>query len=469
MSFGSDDDVHLIADRLLAIYRTAAATVSAYRTLLAEQHVDPDAITDTASFSRLAPVLSKANTFERFSIDQLSTPGSVTDIADVLTSSGRGGRFSFGLTTRSQAAATVAFLDDALDDAFHVKSRTTLAINCLPMGVVFTSNVMTLATTSVREDMAVALVEAFGRGYEQVLLVGDPLFLKRLTDYAREARVDWAGHRMNAIVGEEIFGEFYREYLSTSLGTDVDTSERGYVMSSFGIGELGLHLGYETPSTIRLRRAALRDADFARDLFGTDVSAGAPLPMLFAFDPHRIFLEILDPDAAGYGKMTVSMLDAGRRIPLLRYQAGDIAARVDGERAGSLALAKGITLPSPLPHALFALQGRSTEVLPNGSHVATYKDALYRDPAAARCVTGAVRLIVNDGECTMHVQLTREAGPSLALEQTITNSVPSEARPTDVVLWPYHQFPFAMTLDYERKFTYYVPNESAPDRLPLES
>ena len=69
MSSGPDDDVHLIADRLLATYRTTAATVSAYRTLLAEQHVDPNAITDTASFSRLAPVLSKANTFERFSID----------------------------------------------------------------------------------------------------------------------------------------------------------------------------------------------------------------------------------------------------------------------------------------------------------------------------------------------------------------------------------------------------------------
>jgi hypothetical protein len=69
----------------------------------------------------------------------------------------------------------------------------------------------------------------------------------------------------------------------------------------------------------------------------------------------------------------------------------------------------------------------------------------------------------------MHVQLTRTAGPSLALEQAIANSLPPDARPADVVLWPYPQFPFAMTLDYERKFTYYVPNESAPDRLPLES
>jgi len=109
------NDADLIAGRLLAAFRSAAANVTAYRTLIAEQGVDARAITDVESFSRLAPILRKENTFERFSIGELSIPGSVTDLADVLTSSGRGGRFSFGATTRAQAAATITFLDDALD------------------------------------------------------------------------------------------------------------------------------------------------------------------------------------------------------------------------------------------------------------------------------------------------------------------------------------------------------------------
>jgi len=337
------------------------------------------------------------------------------------------------------------------------------------MGVVFSSNVMTLATTSVREDMAIAVVKAFGRDYEQIVLVGDPLFLKRLTDYAAEVGVNWKDHRINAIVGEEIFGEFYREYLSTSLGLLVDTPQHGYVMSSFGIGELGLHLGYETPATILLRRTALRYPEFAYELFGSHVTPGAPLPMLFAFDPRRVFLEIVEPDPTGYGMMTASMLDVDRRIPLLRYQAGDVAALIDGQRATKLALARGIVPASPLPETMFALRGRSTEVLPNSGHVATYKDAVYADHDVARCVTGAVRLIVEGGDCTMHVQLTRAARASDALAQAVLKHMPADARSVRVVLWPYAQFPFAMTLDYERKFTYYLPGETAIRRSPIPS
>ena len=117
------------------------------------------------------------------------------DVADVLTSSGHGGRFSFGVISRKQVSANADLMDRAFDDAFGVKARKTLTINCLPMGVVFSSHCMTVATTSVREDMAVALVETFGHHYEQIVLCGDPLFMKRFTDYARERGVDWSRYR----------------------------------------------------------------------------------------------------------------------------------------------------------------------------------------------------------------------------------------------------------------------------------
>ena len=48
-------------------------------------------------------------------------------------------------------------IDYALDQAFAISKRRTLVINCLPMGVVFSSSRATVATTSVREDMATAL------------------------------------------------------------------------------------------------------------------------------------------------------------------------------------------------------------------------------------------------------------------------------------------------------------------------
>ena len=156
--------------RLLTEFRRAAADVPAYRILLEENGVRADDVRDLTSFSRLCPLLSKRNTFDRFPLAQLSVGGTLGDIADVLTSSGHGGRFSFGVISKTQVSTNADLMDRAFDDAFSVKARKTLTINCLPMGVVFSSHCMTVATTSVREYMALALVATFGHHYEQIVL-----------------------------------------------------------------------------------------------------------------------------------------------------------------------------------------------------------------------------------------------------------------------------------------------------------
>src|SRR5437773_6110242 len=191
----SDNIAQAVESRVLREFRRAAADVPAYRMLLDEEGVRASDVCDLASFSRVCPLLSKRNTFDRFPLDRLSVGGHLVDVADVLTSSGHGGRFSFGVINRKQASVAAEFIDQAFDDAFCVNARKTLAINCLPMGVGFSSHRMTVATTSVREDMAVALVEAFGQFYEQLVLVGDPLFMKKFTDHARERGVDWRRYR----------------------------------------------------------------------------------------------------------------------------------------------------------------------------------------------------------------------------------------------------------------------------------
>ena len=133
----------------------------AYRCLLREHGVDPVAIVDSDTFAARCPILTKANTFDRFSVAELCVEGAMCDLANVLTSSGHGGRFSFGLSTRQQHAEAPAMIDYALDQAFAISRRRTLVINCLPMGVGFSSSRATVATTSVREDMATALVATF--------------------------------------------------------------------------------------------------------------------------------------------------------------------------------------------------------------------------------------------------------------------------------------------------------------------
>jgi phenylacetate-CoA ligase len=451
-AFGLETEARLIGE-----FRRAAAGVPAYRVLLEEHGVRVEEVRDLASFSRLCPLLSKENTFNRFPLDQLSVGGSLIDVADVLTSSGHGGRFSFGVISRSQASASAELIDRAFDDAFGVASRHTLAINCLPMGVTFSSHRMTVATTSVREDMAVALVETFGHHYDQIVLVGDPLFMKRLADHAGERGLDWSRYRVNAIVGEEIFGERFRGYLASCLGLNVDQPGLGYIMSSFGVGELGLHLCYETPATIGLRRASRNDPSFARDLLGAGMDEGVPLPMIFSFNPLRTFIEVVEPDGNGYGRMTTSMLDPDRTVPLLRYQTGDSVRLLDHARVVQVARRHGVPIGADVPRTLLALRGREQEVLPNGSHVAFYKDALYADHRIARHLTGAFRVGFSGARCTMHVQLaaSRSSMPAF-VEQEILQNIPSRVRPEALVIWGYAEFPFGMSLDYQRKFSHYV-------------
>ncbi len=448
---------------LLREVRRAADLVPAYGILLAEQGAHAGQVVDQDSFSKICPLLSKRNTFDRFPLEQLSEGGELRDVADVLTSSGHGGRFSFGVISRREASASARFIDLAFDGAFDISSRKTLAINCLPMGVIFSSHRMTVATTSVREDMAVALVEAFGDRYEQIVLVGDPLFMKRFSDYAAGRGVDWHRYRVNVILGEEVFGEHFRAYLAAWMGLNVDRPEDGYIMSSFGVGELGLHLCYETPATIALRRASASKPDFARDMLGVRRNDGAPLPMVFTFNPRRTFVEVVDPDADGYGALTISMLDPDRPIPLLRYQTGDIVRVLDHARVAELVRSHGVVLPAGLPQTLLALRGRQTEMLPNGSHVALYKDALYAHHSNARRLTGAFRVTFAGETATMHVQLGPEHAATTSLAQGILQAIPAHLRPDRIVLWLYHQFPFGMSLDYERKFTYYVAGEARDD------
>jgi hypothetical protein len=226
-------------------------------------------------------------------------------------------------------------------------------------------------------------------------------------------------------------------------------------MSSFGVGELGLHLCYETPATIALRRAIGRDPALARDVLGRSLDDGA-VPAILSYERRRTFLESVGADAHGFGRLTISMLDSQLPIPLLRYQTGDVVKILDPETVAAALRRHGFASITGLPPELLALQGREKDRLPNGSHVAVYKDALYADPAIARQVTGAVRLTFAGAACTVHVQLIRDAPANTGRTGRLIEVLPAAARPSDVVWWPYERFPFGMTLDYERKFQHYV-------------
>ncbi|MDP2809154.1 MAG: hypothetical protein Q8O34_03305 [Rhodocyclaceae bacterium] len=445
---------------LLPSFRRAARRSPAYRTLLAEAGVDPGAIRTTEDFVKHCPLLEKANTFKRFGIDQLICDDiRPEDLASVLTSSGHGaGGFALGMSTRKQLQGSARLIDLGLDMAFDIDAHRTLLINCLPMGVTFNSSVVCVANVSVREDMACAIVRQAGGLFEQIILCGDPLFLKRLCDHSQSIGLDWSRYRVHVIVGEETFTETFRDYLAGVLGVRPDDADSGLIGSSMGIGELGLNLFNETRETVALRRACVRAPALLEKLTGVDLAV-SPAPTFMVFNPLRSFIEAIDADERGVGDLVVTVMDETTPVPLMRYSTGDrvqLLPRTLLQEAAKL-VPGGLRLPS-VP--MIALHGRAKDRLPGGGHVDLFKESLYRDASVVRHLSGAHRIATEGGAVRWEVQAVRgtEADrPSLAdrLHADLTPRLPG--RPLTVVVHDYDAFPYGKTIDYERKFVYWVP------------
>ena len=437
-------------NRVLEAFRSAARSVPAYKTLLAEAGVLPDQIKGLPDFQRAVPILDKQSTFARFSIAELCRGGSAAGLASVLTSSGHSGQFAYGVYGHEDSQAAARRIDDALDLFLGVYKRPTLLINCLPMGVRVYSQACTLAETSVRADMATAVVKAFGRNYDQIVLVGEAAFLKHVLELGSTQGIAWEGLSVHAIVGEEPLAENARTYLAGLLGIDLDAPRHNLIISSMGVGELGLNLFFETPDLVALRRVLARNESLRRRLLR---ASATNVPMLFTYDPGRIFVEVAAED-----RLVVSTLERGLRIPLIRYATGDRARRLN--QPGLLretAAAAGIPAEAIAGLPILMVLGRGA--FARAGRVVVYpeqvKEGLYADAALARLTTANFRLRSGPRKAVLRIQLAPGIAAERRLQDRFAEAVaPYTAAPLRVVCEEYGDFGNGMALDYERKFDY---------------
>jgi phenylacetate-CoA ligase len=435
---------------VLHVFRQAADEVPAYRRLLAEAGVAPDAIRSLDAFRRDVPVLDKQGTFSRFPLADLCRGGDIGTPAWVLTSSGHSGRFAFGMYHAETGEEATERIDGSLDAYFQVRSRKTLLINCLPMGVKVYTRTCTLAETSVREDMVVALAKGVAPYYDQTILVGETAFIKRVVELGRAEGVDWSAHRVQVVVGEEPLAENARTYLAGLLAIDLERPETGRIVSTMGVAELGLNLFFETPALIALRRALHHDAGLRRKVLGHEARH---VPMLFAWDPERLFAEVLDD-----GRLVVTMLDPNRRLPLVRYATGDRCDRLDlGETLPEAAARAGI-LPADLETLpVLMVRGRGREARPDEVPLdpEPVKEGLYADADLAAATTANFRLRAVGGALQVRIQLAEDVDADDALADRYADAIrPYVAGPLEVSCIPHEAFGDGMSLDYERKFDY---------------
>ena len=187
----------MVLERLHAAFQRAASSVPAYRCLLHEHGVDPASIVDYDTFATLLP-----------DSDQGQYLRTVSDRPAVC---GRGDWRPRGCAHELGSRRTILVRPEhppatrrcACDDRRSARRGVRRSAVAAPSSSTAcrwasdsSSAAATVATTSVREDMATALVTTFGSHYEQIVIVADPLFIRRLLDYAHERGVDWRRHRL---------------------------------------------------------------------------------------------------------------------------------------------------------------------------------------------------------------------------------------------------------------------------------
>jgi phenylacetate-CoA ligase len=438
--------------KAVLVSKNAARRSKAYQQLLREQNITPEHLGHQMDWN-LLPVLTKHNTFERFSLSELSRPLPANELADVLTSSGRGGRsFGYRLSARKQHQDAWFDIDLGLQDVFGVDQKTTLLVNCLPMGVVFQSRAVTVANVSVREDMACSILRDVGPQFEQTLLCTDPIFIRRILGEARAAGVNWQALNTSVILGEEMLVEAQRDYLAARMGIDIDQDPSRLIGSSFGVGELGLNLLFETRETIRLRRAMRANTELSTLLCGSTTNGS--MPSVFCYNPLRTYIEILNAGPDGFGELCITMLDANAVIPLPRYTTGDLGRLVSQAELKQAHKTTGAALPW-LP--VIAVKGRIKDRVIGMPSVETIKEVLYSDHAIADHLTGAFRLSTSEsGGVVLSLQAiasTAACPPDMHARVKELLASRGLERVELSILSP-NTFPCRPVLDFERKFPY---------------
>lgn len=436
----------------LRVAAAAARHSRAYRSLLLEGGVQPAQVSEGFDFAKL-PVLTKDNTFGRFSLDELAVGLDVKNLSDVLTSSGRGGRiFGFKLATRRQHGAAAWAIDLGLQETFDVDNQRTLLVNCLPMGVVFQSKAVTVANVSVREDMAVAILKTLGPKFDQVIVCTDPLFVRRVLDEARRCSLDWSAIRVSMILGEETLVESQRDYIAREIGVDPDRDATRLVGSSFGVGELGLNLLFETRETIRLRRAIRRDPALGKLLLGIEPTRDTP--SIFCYNPLRCHVEVANPNAHGFGELCFTLNDPGALIPLPRYKTGDWGRMIEGKDVAAAGAALDLCQPW-LP--IVAMCGRTADRLGDLPSVEAVKELVYSIPWLADQLSGAFRITrTPEGRGRVELQGSHvlDGVRKTKVEAMLSQLFKDREISTEVCILAASAFPDCPTLDFERKFSY---------------
>ena len=300
------------------LFRDMLAHVPAYGRFLAAQGLDPTSVQGPADFARL-PLSTKENYIRRYPLAELTRGGRLEGCDMLALSSGSTGTPTFWPRFLADELAIAERFEQVFQDSFAAHERRTLAITCFALGS-WVGGHFTLACCRHLAAKGYAIVNVapgmnkpeiyrilseLGHGFDQVVLLGYPPYLKDIVDNGPAAGIDWKPLKVKLVTAGEVFSEEWRRLMSERLGG----SDPCYDFASlYGTADAGI-LANESPLSIRIRRFLADNPEAARELFGE-----ARLPTLAQYDPYRRYFEVKDGTLLFSG-------DNG--VPLLRYHIAD--------------------------------------------------------------------------------------------------------------------------------------------------
>ena len=433
-----------------------------YARLLEEQGVDPERIRTISDFQTQVPIVDKKTIY---SSDALKLfPNLLRESSGrIWSSSGSSGTCSFGFEPLRQLQAASLGIDFMLDCIYNVTSVRTIVFNCIPNPWPVIPRFSHYTDLGTRTDIAVHLLEKLSGVYDQFIIGGEPLLLKKLLEEARAAGSPLERRRIHLITGGEFVSEHFRQYLLSLLNEgrpateNVDQSANS-VLLTLGLAEFGAGVLFEMPAPAALRARivklpALRDALIGDRPF---------CPQIFQHNPFATYVETPQNDR-GKRRLVLTSLDPDAALPLIRYDCGDLAERISyNEFIGRAQRVMPDFRPDglfPFPFVLASGKDAAVAASPTAPETSAdeAKELLYSFQGLLPHLTGffrmtrdksnaAVRLLVQLGATTEKDDLPPDA---------VTQFESAATQRGWIVEWIQHRrFPVSMGLRFDKKFEY---------------
>ena len=435
-------------------FHRALRRAPAYAAFCRDHGIDADKVDTIEAFRQRVPVLDKSLLLERFDVADLSPDLAASPSGRVWSSSGSSGRFTLGFDTPRKAAAAARATLLLLQYGYGVLEKKTLFINSIstpwPLSVPFVHH----ADVGTRSDLGAALLCKMGAVYDQFIIGGEPLLVKKLLEEAIREGVDFKTTRIHLILGGEYVAESLRDYFSRLINPD-GVSDTNTVLLTMGMAELGVGLFFELPNLARIRAAIAADAGAFPPIVG---ERRAACPQLFHYNPLSVFVETV-VDADGDPHFVLTDLSPDAPFPLVRFDTGDLGRILDRKLLETLRDGAGGGAPPSLPFPVVAALGRAPRIATDSGDISPdeVKEMLYAVHDLLPKLTGVFHLepSIDGMPARVRVQLGPDVAPaSLPAAALARLEHSAAARGLTVEPVPWAQLASVMGVRYERKFSY---------------